>query len=77
MAYKNMSVQTTESLNTPADKETATAWNGSFCDECGAIAVFKATLGSYGLNFCGHHVRKNAESLTDKGFTIEPENYWL
>jgi hypothetical protein len=76
MAYKNISVQTTESLNQAA-KETATEWNGSFCDECGVIAVFKATLSSYELNFCGHHVRKNAENLTQKGFSIEPENYWL
>lgn len=74
---KNLPTQTTEAIIKPVQQETATAWNGSFCDECGIIAVFKATLGSYELNFCGHHVRKNATNLTDKGFTIEPENYWL
>lgn len=75
MSEKN-STNVIETL-TENKTETETMWNGSFCDECGVIAVFKAESDGLELNFCGHHVRKNAEALITKGFKITPENYWL
>jgi len=76
MMNEKLATQTTEMPETKTDT-TETMWNGAFCDECGAMAVFKAKQVNYELNFCGHHVRKNAEALLKAGFTIEPENYFL
>lgn len=72
---KKLATQTSELPQETQQVETM--WNGNFCDECGAIAVFTAKQLNYELNFCGHHVRKNADSLKTAGFTIEPDNYFL
>lgn len=47
----------------------------SLCDSCGIKASYEAVKGSAHLNFCGHHARKNAASLIQRGFSIEPEDY--
>lgn len=45
------------------------------CDSCGMKAGYEATKKDLRLVFCGHHVRKNAASLIDRGFVIRPDTY--
>lgn len=47
------------------------------CDMCGVGAPFVAHKGSSELYFCGHHVRRHAEGLLEKGFQIIPDTYTL
>ena len=47
------------------------------CDMCGVSAPFIAHKGNSELFFCGHHVRRNASSLLEKGFQIVPDTYNL
>lgn len=65
---------TTEDFHKTAPS-TSVAWNGSMCDDCGVMAGYSATKDSLELNFCGHHVRVHAETLTSQGFSITPDNY--
>ena len=45
------------------------------CDSCGTRAAYEATKNGARLSFCGHHARKNAASLIERGFAILPEDY--
>lgn len=46
------------------------------CDVCSAAAQVVATFLNGELMFCGHHARKNKESLTSKSANIfDPENF--
>lgn len=46
------------------------------CDVCSAAAQVVATFLNGELMFCGHHARKNKESLQAKSANIfDPENY--
>jgi hypothetical protein len=46
------------------------------CDVCSAAAQVVATFLSGELMFCGHHARKNKNTLIVKSLTIfDPENY--
>ena len=65
---------TTEDFHKTAPT-VSVAWNGAMCDDCGVMAGFTATKETFELNFCGHHVREHAETLTTQGFDIKPENY--
>jgi len=49
---------------------------GERCDSCGGTvtARYQASKGNLNLFFCGHHIRKQADSLRDKGFNITPED---
>lgn len=59
----------------PSRKSSKPKQQPSLCDSCGIRAAYEATKGTSHLNFCGHHARKNAASLLERGFTIAPEDY--
>jgi len=56
-------------------KVTATKEITGVCDSCGTRASYEAIKNGTKLSFCGHHTRKNAASLLERGFVIFPENY--
>jgi hypothetical protein len=62
-----------ESNNTELKNDTITGP----CDSCDSRAMYEATKDGLRLTFCGHHVRRNAASLTDRGFVIKPDTYTL
>lgn len=49
--------------------------NFGACDSCGMKASYEARKDNLRLILCGHHARKNAASLLDRGFVISPDDY--
>lgn len=62
-------------LGTVKPQKTAQREITGVCDSCGIRASYEATKSGFRLNFCGHHARKNAASLVERGFSIFPEDY--
>lgn len=46
------------------------------CDKCGSTvrASYEAGKGETVLYFCGHHIRRFADTLKEQGFDIKPED---
>lgn len=45
------------------------------CDSCGVAALWRFTRNGRDLMFCGHHVRKQQDSLVTSGWAVERAPY--
>lgn len=63
-------------LEPEVNTKTVQYIESKYCDGCGisVAASYEAVKGDQKLFFCGHHIRKHAETLKKDGYEIIPED---